>query len=117
MQLHVLASGSEYVLPSFGQSKYNSISPNSLNQVAEHTVELAQRNGLPIEKFVLHDMRRTASTHWHETGYHSDWIEKALSHEQYSVRAVYNKAEYAEQRRTLLRDWADMAEWIEEYKE
>lgn len=34
-----------------------------------------------IEKFVLHDMRRTASTHLHEAGYNSDWIEKALAHE------------------------------------
>lgn len=118
MQLHVLASGSEYVLPSFGQSKYSTVSLSSLNRAAAHTVELAQRNGLPIEKFVLHDMRRTASTHLHEAGYHSDWIEKALSHEQKGVRAVYNKAEYAEQRRTLLQDWADMVDqWIEEYKE
>lgn len=118
MQLHVLASGSEYVLPSFGQSQYGTVSLSSLNRAAAHTVELAQRNGLPIEKFVLHDMRRTASTHLHEAGYHSDWIEKALSHEQKGVRAVYNKAEYAEQRRTLLQDWADMVDqWIEEYKE
>lgn len=118
VQLHVLASGSEYVLPSFGQSQYGTISSTSLNRAASHTVELAQRNGLPIEKFVLHDMRRTASTHLHEAGYHSDWIEKALSHEQKGVRAVYNKAEYAEQRRTLLQDWADMVDqWIEEYKE
>lgn len=117
MQLHVLASGSEYVLPSFGQSKYSTVSLSSLNRAAAHTVELAQRNGLPIEKFVLHDMRRTASTHLHEAGYHSDWIEKALSHEQKGVRAVYNKAEYAEQRRTLLQDWADMVDqWIEDYK-
>lgn len=118
MQLHVLASGSPYVLPSFGQSQYGTVSLSSLNRAAAHTVELAQRKGLPIEKFVLHDMRRTASTHLHEAGYNSDWIEKALAHEQRGVRAVYNKAEYAQQRSKLLQDWADMVDgWIDKYHE
>lgn len=118
MQLHVLASGSPYVLPSFGQSQYGTVSLSSLNRAAAHTVELAQRKGLPIEKFVLHDMRRTASTHLHEAGYNSDWIEKALAHEQRGVRAVYNKAEYAQQRSKLLQDWADMVDdWINQYKD
>lgn len=42
----------------------------------------------------------------HEAGYNSDWIEKALAHEQRGVRTVYNKAEYAQQRSKLLQDWA-----------
>lgn len=89
-----------------------------MNRAAAHTVELAQRKGLPIEKFVLHDMRRTTSTHLHEAGYDSDWIEKALAHEQRGVRAVYNKAEYAQQRSKLLQDWADMVDgWIDKYHE
>ena len=29
------------------------------------------------------------------------------------MRAVYNKAEYAEQRRAMLQDWADMVDgWV-----
>jgi hypothetical protein len=44
----------------------------------------------------------------HEAGYNTDWIEKCLAHEQKGVRAVYNKAEYAEQRRAMMQDWADM---------
>lgn len=104
IQLHVLASGSAYVLPSFGQSQYGTVSLSSVNRAASHTVQLAQKKGLPLGQFVIHDMRRTASTHLHELGYHSDWIEKALAHEQRGVRAVYNKAEYAEQRRKLLQD-------------
>jgi len=39
--------------------------------------------------------------------------EKCLAHEQKGVRAVYNKAEYRDQRRAMLQDWADMIdEWI-----
>ncbi len=40
--------------------------------------------------------------------YNTDWIEKCLAHEQRGVRAVYNKAEYREQRTAMLQDWADM---------
>lgn len=50
-------------------------------------------------------------------GFNTDWIEKCLAHEQKGVRAVYNKAEYAEQRRDMLQQWADMVDgWIEEGK-
>ena len=56
----------------------------------------------------LADLRRTASTLLHEAGYNTDWIEKCLAHEQKGVRAIYNKAEYREQRAAMLQDWADM---------
>jgi hypothetical protein len=42
------------------------------------------------------------------SGLHTDWIEKCLAHEQRGVRAVYNKAEYREQRTAMLQDWANM---------
>ncbi|WP_433913842.1 tyrosine-type recombinase/integrase [Brenneria populi] len=116
MQLHILAAGSPFVLPSFGQSQHGTIALSSLNRAANHAIQLAQKQGLPLRDFTIHDMRRTASTHLHEAGYNSDWIEKALAHEQRGVRAVYNKAEYAEQRRKMLQDWADMVDrWIGEF--
>jgi hypothetical protein len=46
----------------------------------------------------------------HEAGFQSDWIEKCLAHEQRGVRAVYNKAEYAEQRRHMMQAWANMVD-------
>jgi integrase len=65
-----------------------------------------------LPKFGPHDLRRTASTLLHEAGYNTDWIEKSLAHEQKGVRAVYNKAEYREQRAEMLQDWANMIdEW------
>ncbi|MGC8732940.1 MAG: tyrosine-type recombinase/integrase, partial [Halothiobacillaceae bacterium] len=73
----------------------------------------AQEDGKPLGKFCVHDLRRTASTLLHEAGYNTDWIEKCLAHEQKGVRAIYNKAEYAEQRRVMLQDWADMIDrWV-----
>jgi predicted kinase len=43
-------------------------------------------------------------------GFPSDVIEKALAHEQQGVRGVYNRAEYADQRREMLQWWADLVD-------
>jgi hypothetical protein len=44
-------------------------------------------------------------------GFNGDWIEKCLAHEDgRSSRSVYNKAEYAEQRRHMLQEWANMVD-------
>ncbi len=109
--LKTFSGGSDYVLP----SRYDSDVPMSsatLNRVMAMTYKLAQKEGQPLAKFGPHDLRRTASTLLHEAGYNTDWIEKCLAHEQKGVRAIYNKAEYREQRTAMLQDWADMIdEW------
>lgn len=109
--LKTFAGGSDFVLP----SRYDTDAPMSgatLNQALTLTYKLAQKDGKPLGKFGPHDLRRTASTLLHEAGYNTDWIEKCLAHEQRGVRAVYNKAEYREQRTAMLQDWADMIdEW------
>ncbi|AOJ09619.1 tyrosine-type recombinase/integrase [Burkholderia mayonis] len=105
--LKTFAGGSEWVLP----SRYDPGAPMSnatLNRVLELVYKTAQKDGKPLGKFGPHDLRRTASTLLHEAGYNTDWIEKCLAHEQKGVRAVYNKAEYREQRAGMLQDWADM---------
>ncbi len=107
--LKTCAGGSRYVLP----SRYDPDIPMSkatLNQVTKLTFLAAQKNGQVLDKFGPHDLRRTASTLLHEAGYNTDWIEKCLAHEQKGVRAVYNKAEYAAQRRDMLQAWADMVD-------
>ena len=109
--MKTFAGGSDFVLP----SRYDSDAPMSaatLNQVLTLTYKAAQKDGKSLTKFGPHDLRRTASTLLHEAGYNTDWIEKCLAHEQKGVRAVYNKAEYREQRAAMLQDWADMIdEW------
>lgn len=105
--LKTCAGGSRFVLP----SRYDPDIPMSkatLNQVTKLAYTAAQKDGKALGNFTVHDLRRTASTMLHEAGYNTDWIEKCLAHEQKGVRAVYNKAEYAEQRRAMLQDWADM---------
>jgi integrase len=110
--LKTFAGGSIWVLP----SRYDADQPMSnatLNRVLEMVYTLAQKDGKPLGKFGPHDLRRTASTMLHEAGYNTDWIEKCLAHEQRGVRAVYNKAEYREQRTAMLQDWSDMIDgWV-----
>jgi integrase len=110
--LQMCAGGSEYLVP----GRYNFRKPLSnaaLNSLIDRTVKIINEDGEHIQDFTVHDMRRTASTLLHEAGYPSDWIEKALAHEQKGVRAVYNKAEYARQRAYMLQQWADMIDsWI-----
>lgn len=110
--LQMCAGGSEYLV----SGRYNFRKPLSnaaLNSLIDRTVKIINEDGEHIQGFTVHDMRRTASTLLHEAGYPSDWIEKALAHEQKGVRAVYNKAEYARQRAYMLQQWADMIDsWI-----
>ena len=104
---------SSYLHPGRYETKLP-ISAATLNRVIDATVKLIRESGEDFEPFTVHDLRRTASTVLHEVGFNSDWIEKCLAHEQRGVRAIYNKAEYAEQRRTMLQTWADMLDgWIQ----
>ena len=100
-EIHALAGGTELVMSCRGRLArpfaYNAI--NSALKVA-----LA---GQDIPAFTIQDLRRTASTHLHESGWPSDVVEKALNHTIGGVRGVYNRAEYESQRREMLQQWAD----------
>ena len=62
------------------------------------------------DEMCIHGFRSIASTLLNESGkYRPDVIEAALAHsEKNQVRAAYNRAEYIEERRILMQDWADM---------
>jgi len=101
-ELKGLSSGSEWVFPS----------THSLDKpISKTTLNVAVRSfDADVQNFVIHDFRRTASTHLHEVGFNSDWIEKALAHETKGIRGVYNKAQYSDQRREMLKWWADFVD-------
>ena len=87
------------------------MSKATLNRVTLLIAERAKEAGLPLEPFTVHDLRRTGSTLLNEAGFNGDWIEKCLAHEiGRSSRSIYNKAEYAEPRRHMLQEWANMVD-------
>ena len=55
-----------------------------------------------------HGWRTVASTWANEAGHNRDAIERQLAHApDDKVRATYNRAEFLDQRRTMLQAWAD----------
>jgi len=107
--LKTCAGNSKYLLP----SRYDADAPMSratFNRVTTAIADRAKAQGLPLEPFTVHDLRRTASTLLHEMGFNSDWIEKCLAHEERSSRGVYNKAEFEMQRRHMAQQWSDAVE-------
>jgi integrase len=93
---------SSVVFPMHG-SDYTPIAASTLNRALS-------RIHMNIEHFTVHDLRRTAATNLSEQEYNTDVIEKALNHKLKGVRGVYNRAQYATQRREMLQAWAD---WLD----
>ena len=100
--MHPLSGHREYVFPS--QRNPNShMSSQSANMVIK-------RMGYK-GNFVSHSFRKVASTYLNEEGFKSDFIEKALAHQDKNKnRATYNKAEYIEPRRKVMQAWSDFIE-------
>ena len=98
-ELKSLAGDSELVLPS-RSTITKPFAKNALNQALEGV-------NFPIQPFTIHDLRRTGSTRLNEMGFQSDVIERALNHNIGGVRGIYNRAQYAEQRKQMLQRWAD----------
>lgn len=112
--LKTCAGNSRYLLP----SRYDADAPMSratFNRITYAVVERAKKDGLPLQPFTIHDLRRTGSTLLNELGFNSDWIEKCLAHEDgRSSRGIYNRAEYEHQRRHMMQEWADMVDaWVD----
>lgn len=78
--------------------------------IAKSTLNQAVKAlGLDVEHFVLHDFRRTASTHLRAMGQPSDAIEKTLARAIKGTEHVNGEDDTAERRRTL-QLWADFVD-------
>jgi integrase len=61
----------------------------------------------------VHGFRALASTALNEMGFRPDVIERQLAHEEgNAVRAAYNRAEYLNERRAMMKHWADYIDSI-----
>lgn len=76
-----------------------------------------RRIGYTKDEMCLHGFRAMASTRLNEMGYRADVIEAQLAHkEQDGVRLAYNRAEYTEERRKLIQEWADYLDGLREQR-
>ena len=99
-ELKTIAGDEPYVF--VGRQSGTYFSHNAFNTSQKNALRLTD-----IPDFTIHDLRRTASTHLNEQGFNRDAIEKCLNHSAVGVRAVYNKAEYAEERKEMMQKWSD----------
>ena len=97
--LRGLGPATGFVLP-HRASQTQPMAPSTLNRA----LAIAARGMVP---FTVHDLRRTAATRLSEMEFNKDWIEKAMNHTLPGVRGIYNRAQYAKQRRKMLQVWAD----------
>lgn len=83
--------------------------------ISENTLNGAlKRMGLK-GKLTGHGIRATISTALHEVGYPDKWVDAQLSHvDPNPTRSTYNHAEYVEQRRRMMQDWADRLDLLEQ---
>ncbi|WP_256804690.1 tyrosine-type recombinase/integrase [Pseudomonas putida] len=77
-------------------------------RISENTLNSALRRMGFADRLTGHGMRATISTALNEIGYPKVWIDAQLSHaDPDKVSASYNHAEYVEQRRAMMQDWAN----------
>ncbi|MEZ0472979.1 tyrosine-type recombinase/integrase [Luteimonas salinilitoris] len=98
--------GQCYLLAHRGDLK-KPISENTLNQALKSLGFEGQLTG--------HGIRATIATALNEYGYPKAWIDAQLSHaDTKGGGAAYNHAEYVEQRRRMMQDWADCLDRLEQ---
>lgn len=73
-----------------------------------------RRLGYDRETMTGHGFRHMASTMLNELGWNPDAIERQLSHKGQGMRAVYNKAEYLDERRRMMQAWADYLDTLKQ---
>ena len=103
--LRTISCGSEWVFP--GNRSTKPLGETTLNE------RLSRSGRLGIDHWTIHDLRRTGSTMLHEMGFPPHVIERALNHVQIGVGGIYNKAQWFEERGSMLQHWADYLDSLE----
>lgn len=62
--------------------------------------------GRQIDRWTIHDLRRTVATHMARLGVDEIVVERVLGHRIGGVKAVYNRYRYIEEKRAALKLWA-----------
>lgn len=100
MEIRPLTGDGRYVFPS-PRSKDRPMSENGVNTALRIM-------GYTKEQMTAHGFRAMASTLLNELGHRTDVIEAQLAHKGADkIRAIYNRAQYMEDRRQLMQAWAD----------
>ncbi|MDG9757908.1 tyrosine-type recombinase/integrase [Pseudomonas sediminis] len=84
-------------------------------RMSENTLNGALKRMGYSDLLTGHGIRATMSTALNEFGYPKTWVDAQLSHvDPNKVSSTYNHAEYVEQRRRMMQDWADRLDLFEQ---
>jgi integrase len=99
-ELRPLTGAGIYVFPSV-RTNARPMSENTINAAL-------RRMDYSKDEMTGHGFRTMASTRLHEMGWRSEIIEFQLAHvDKNTVRGIYNRAEYLEERKQMMQSWAD----------
>jgi|WetSurSiteA1Bulk_404760.scaffolds.fasta_scaffold01678_7 integrase len=99
--IYPLTGNQQYVFAS-NQGK------NGEKHISRESIGAAIRRMGYQGQHTAHGFRTTASTLLHEQGFHSDMIERQLSHaERNKVKGAYNRAQHLPERRLMMQAWAN----------
>ena len=106
-ELHKFSGSGRFIFPSI-RAKTDTISdPGPLNALRDM--------GYDQDTMTLHGFRSMASTRLNEMGMRPDLVEAQLAHKDPdSVRMVYNRAEYLNERREMMQTYADYLDKLRE---
>ncbi|MCU7376633.1 tyrosine-type recombinase/integrase [Paucibacter sp. O1-1] len=83
--------------------------------ISENTLNGALKRMGYADQLTGHGIRATISTALNELGYVKKWVDAQLSHaDPDKISRTYNHAEYVEQRRVMMQDWADRLDLFEQ---
>jgi integrase len=100
-----------------GDGKYIFPSPFSASRPISDMglLNALRRCGYGKQEMCIHGFRSMASTILNEQGYRPDIIEEQLGHgEKNAVRAAYNRAQYLDERRKMIQDWANYLDHLKQ---
>ncbi len=66
----------------------------------------SNRKVFGLERFTVHDLRRTAASHMTALGHSRLVVGKVLNHTDDSITAVYDRHSYEKEKRLALEAWA-----------
>ena len=99
-----LSEGSKYLLPA------RKVQDRMLPHIHENTLNVALskvRRHMPgVERFTIHDFRRTARTHLAALKVDRHIAERCLNHKIKGVEGTYDRHDYFDERRAALLKWA-----------
>jgi integrase len=112
LKLMELGRGSEWLLPArkMQSRMVPYISADTINAALAKCVRPLMA---PVDHFTLHDLRRTARTHFEALGVPPHVAERCLNHSIKGLIGVYNRYDYIDERREALQRWADFLDGLE----